>query len=169
MDADSPFLDAIQSTPLDDTPRLIYADWLEENDQPERAEFIRVQCELERLPENADDRRSWLRRRESRLIEQNTDRWKDTLPKGNGITWSDFRRGFAEDVRATNGDAFLMNASRLRASTVLLGVGVLGANADFVCSPALEGLHRLQIQSGLGPSGIRARSAFPAVGSPIRA
>jgi uncharacterized protein (TIGR02996 family) len=33
----------------EDTLRLIYADWLEENDQPERAEFIRVQVELASL------------------------------------------------------------------------------------------------------------------------
>jgi uncharacterized protein (TIGR02996 family) len=30
----------------DNNPRLVYADWLEENGEPERAEFIRVQCEL---------------------------------------------------------------------------------------------------------------------------
>lgn len=39
-------LDAILDTPGDDVPRLVYADWLEDNGQPERAEFIRVQVEL---------------------------------------------------------------------------------------------------------------------------
>jgi uncharacterized protein (TIGR02996 family) len=34
----------------DDTLRIIYADWLEENGQPERAEFIRVQVEIARMP-----------------------------------------------------------------------------------------------------------------------
>src|SRR5262245_1236749 len=33
----------------DDAPRLIYADWLEDTGDAARAEFIRVQCELERL------------------------------------------------------------------------------------------------------------------------
>jgi uncharacterized protein (TIGR02996 family) len=32
---------AIVAYPDEDTPRLMYADWLQENDQPERAEFIR--------------------------------------------------------------------------------------------------------------------------------
>ncbi|TMJ00855.1 MAG: TIGR02996 domain-containing protein [Alphaproteobacteria bacterium] len=32
--------------PEDDVPRLIYADWLAENDQPVRAEFIQLQCRL---------------------------------------------------------------------------------------------------------------------------
>jgi uncharacterized protein (TIGR02996 family) len=42
--------DALMATiiadPADDTPRLVYADWLEEHGQEERAELIRVQCEL---------------------------------------------------------------------------------------------------------------------------
>ena len=40
------FLRDICEHPEDDTPRLIFADWLEDHGEPERAEFIRVQCEL---------------------------------------------------------------------------------------------------------------------------
>ena len=47
------FLDSIFETPEDDTVRMVYADWLEENGQPERAEFIRLQVEAARLPEGA--------------------------------------------------------------------------------------------------------------------
>lgn len=43
------FLAAIREAPDDDAPRLIYADWLDENGEAERAEFVRVQCELARL------------------------------------------------------------------------------------------------------------------------
>ncbi len=39
-------LRAILDDPADDLPRLAYADWLEENGQMERAEFIRLQLEL---------------------------------------------------------------------------------------------------------------------------
>src|SRR5262249_46319231 len=42
-------LRALLETPEDDALRLVYADWLQENGQAERAEFIRVQCELARL------------------------------------------------------------------------------------------------------------------------
>lgn len=38
------FLRAIFDAPDDDTPRLVYADFLEENGEPERAEMIRWQC-----------------------------------------------------------------------------------------------------------------------------
>lgn len=40
------FLRAIFDAPNDDTPRLVYADFLEENGHAERAELIRVQCRL---------------------------------------------------------------------------------------------------------------------------
>src|SRR5262245_51996028 len=43
-------LDGIRQHPEDDLPRLVYADWLEDNGQPERAELIRVQIVLSRLP-----------------------------------------------------------------------------------------------------------------------
>jgi uncharacterized protein (TIGR02996 family) len=40
------FLADILAHPEDDTPRLIYADWLDEHGLEERAELIRVQCEI---------------------------------------------------------------------------------------------------------------------------
>src|SRR5262245_8205768 len=40
---------SILAAPADDAPRLVYADWLEEQGRPEDAEFVRVQVELARL------------------------------------------------------------------------------------------------------------------------
>ena len=40
------FLAAIKANPADDLPRLVAADWLEENGEPERAWFVRVQCRV---------------------------------------------------------------------------------------------------------------------------
>jgi len=42
MDTESALLAAVLANPDDDLPRLVYADWLEENGQAERAEFIRT-------------------------------------------------------------------------------------------------------------------------------
>ena len=56
------FLAAIAAAPEDDAPRLVYADWLDENGDPERAELIRVQCEIDplrRLPDT--DAANWQR------------------------------------------------------------------------------------------------------------
>lgn len=46
------FIRAICEAPGDDTPRLVYADWLDEHGEPERAELIRVGVELARLAGN---------------------------------------------------------------------------------------------------------------------
>jgi uncharacterized protein (TIGR02996 family) len=48
------FLQAIMETPDDDTPRLIYADWLEDNGDKERAEFIQLQCQIAELSPDDD-------------------------------------------------------------------------------------------------------------------
>ena len=42
MSDNEAFVRAIAEHPDDDAPRLVYADWLEEHGQPERAEFIRA-------------------------------------------------------------------------------------------------------------------------------
>src|SRR6476619_554029 len=67
MSDDAALLAAIRAAPADDAPRLIYADWLDEHGRPERAEFIRVQCELARRDDPA------LRRREADLLAAHHD------------------------------------------------------------------------------------------------
>jgi uncharacterized protein (TIGR02996 family) len=53
-------LRAILTNPEEDMPRLVLADWLEENGCPERAEFVRVQVELARLEATTElDDRGW--------------------------------------------------------------------------------------------------------------
>jgi uncharacterized protein (TIGR02996 family) len=47
-------LRAIEAHPDDDTPRLVYADWLDEHGQPERADYLRAECALA----NAADKQS---------------------------------------------------------------------------------------------------------------
>lgn len=91
-------LNAILANPADDLPRLVYADWLEEHNDPDRAEFIRLQCELHPI------RYQWhkpevvrLLRREQQLLKQHRGAWLGTaaqwltpVPK----SWSPFERGF---------------------------------------------------------------------------
>jgi uncharacterized protein (TIGR02996 family) len=45
MTDDESFIRAIQASPLERTTRLVYADWLNERDDP-RAGFLRAQCAL---------------------------------------------------------------------------------------------------------------------------
>ena len=46
MPAREAFLEAITANPDDDGLRLVYADWLDDQGDVARAEFIRVQIEL---------------------------------------------------------------------------------------------------------------------------
>jgi uncharacterized protein (TIGR02996 family) len=50
MTDEEAFWHAIRAQPDDDGPRLIYADWLDEYLEPERAELVRLQCHLDRQP-----------------------------------------------------------------------------------------------------------------------
>lgn len=87
------FLEDILAHPDDDAPRLIFADWLEEEGDAERGEFIRVQVERAHLP-IWDPRQVRLRLRESELIKQYGEKWKQELPTLEGVEWREFRRGF---------------------------------------------------------------------------
>ena len=71
--SDAALLAAIRAAPADDAPRLVYADWLDEHGQPERAEFIRLQCELARRGDPA------LRRREAELLAAHHDAFAGPL------------------------------------------------------------------------------------------
>jgi len=90
------FLGDILECPEDDAPRLIYADWLEDEGEPERAEFIRLQCELASRARETD-RPATARAREQELLSANGPAWAGPLA---GLVRSfEFRRGFIERVR----------------------------------------------------------------------
>jgi uncharacterized protein (TIGR02996 family) len=88
------FVRAILEDPDEDAVRLIFADWLEERGSP-RAEFIRLQCALARLPEG--QRRGELLEREQQLLRQYEAVWAAPL-LGLVDEW-EFRRGFVEKIR----------------------------------------------------------------------
>jgi uncharacterized protein (TIGR02996 family) len=88
-------LRAICEYPDDDTPRLVFADYLEENDEPALAAFVRAQVELARTPpwEPFAVRCRW------RTPDLVTGRpFLSTLPPVDGfhVEWAKlpFRRGF---------------------------------------------------------------------------
>jgi uncharacterized protein (TIGR02996 family) len=90
---------AICEHPAEDTPRLVYADWLDENGRPERAEFIRLQCEAW-APGAAYPTVAAARTRASALQRAFGDRWYNELPELPGVEWGDlFVRGFIDTVR----------------------------------------------------------------------
>ncbi len=94
MSIDDEFIQTIIANPDDDMPRLVYADWLDEQDNP-RGEFIRIQCELAKMPQ--DDPRRWdMELRQGRLMRwYGWQWWHDPFaPDARRPT---FRRGFPEE------------------------------------------------------------------------
>ena len=68
-ESEDALLQAVIDDPDDDGVRLVYADFLEEHGEPQRADFIRVQIELSLLREN-DPRRGDLEARERALLKE---------------------------------------------------------------------------------------------------
>jgi uncharacterized protein (TIGR02996 family) len=98
MTPDDAFLADIIANADDDAPRLVYADWLEDHGQPDRAAFVRVQCQLARLPEDdalrPDTRREGLEAKERELLARHGPQWLGPLHSPL-LHWK-FRRGFPE-------------------------------------------------------------------------
>jgi uncharacterized protein (TIGR02996 family) len=78
MPTEGPFRE-IWSSPEDDAPRLVYADWLEDHGDAERAELIRVQCRLAHMAAD-DPERAELEEREQDLLGRRGDEWSAGLP-----------------------------------------------------------------------------------------
>lgn len=98
-DQHAAFLERIRQDYPDDLPRLIYADWLEEQGNP-RAEFIRVQCAMARL-HRLDPAFQPLAERSQALLRAHGPNWFSGLqrsfrgPMPHYLT----RRGFAEELQ----------------------------------------------------------------------
>jgi uncharacterized protein (TIGR02996 family) len=103
-DADA-LLAAILAQPDEDVPRLAYADWLDEHggaSDRARAEFVRVQIALARVPANTRDLD--LEGHQKRLLALHRTDWlaplqADGEPLPRGVAHGQFRRGFVEVVR----------------------------------------------------------------------
>jgi uncharacterized protein (TIGR02996 family) len=108
------FLDHFVANIDDDTPRLVYADYLDENGQPERAEFIRIQVERFRRPA-WDASQVGLRVREQKLLDEHGEKWLAELPVVEGAKWEGFRRGIVAEVSFASYEAMRQNAHACRA------------------------------------------------------
>jgi uncharacterized protein (TIGR02996 family) len=142
-------LRAVAAAPDDDTPRLVYADWLEEHGDPARGEFIRLQCRYaDRLaagPVPADEP-DVVRARE--LWEAHGDRWRAELGTVRGLHWHAFRRGFP-GVWAASATTLARMWKRVREKApselvYLLQLDVAGANR-LAASDALSDIRDWEI------------------------
>src|SRR5262245_657448 len=82
-----------------DAPRLVFADWLEEHGDGDRADFIRAQIRRAALDPD-DPLQSELQAREWRLLLANARDWLEE-DFDDPTNRRRFRRGFVESVRLT--------------------------------------------------------------------
>ena len=117
MSDEDALLNAIAAHPEEDTPRLMYADWLDEHGDPIRAEFIRVQCavkQLEQRPAEEQKQHVHLYRRQEEFLDLHR---RDLLgPLGADLNYFDviFDRGFVSELTMP-APVFLRHAADIRA------------------------------------------------------
>ncbi len=95
----------IRKDPLDDAPRRIYADLLEERGDVDRAQLIQLQIQRAALPA-WDAKVSDLELQERALLARRGDEWRAALPQLAGVTWGSFTRGFIGKVAFDSQGAF---------------------------------------------------------------
>ena len=163
MDDGYALLRAIEADPDEDTPRLAYADWLDEHAATDadraRAEFIRVQCELARVATD-DERRAALNVREREAVAPWCSVWADQLPvKLSGMR---FERGFFTPLRFDAADWFRA-ADGIAALAPLIELE-LRSSTNPVRKDAARSCPALQLVRRLNASGRRLVTSLVRVG-----
>jgi uncharacterized protein (TIGR02996 family) len=134
--------------PDDDQARLVYADWLEEHGEPERAEFVRLGRQIQGMPQ-MHPQRERLSRRADRLLEANRARWCTGVPAALRRAAS-FRGGTSLEV-TLDAAAYLASGRRLLDKAGVRGVCLLnpaGQLREIERAGLLKGLHRLTLSGG---------------------
>src|SRR5688572_7884063 len=126
MSPEDSFIRAVCEAPDDDLPRLAFADWLDENGDPARAEFIRSSIRLhhiatsglERYWEDAEYRQ--LAERLDHLASENWLRWTKPLFRIPRVEWpgrvyaaGGYERGFVNHVVFPTARSFADHAARV--------------------------------------------------------
>ena len=136
-DADA-FLAAIVAAPGEDLPRLVYADWLDEHGDPDRAEFIRLQIAVAR-GELAGARALAAGARALELQAANKARWE--IPDLHG--GQTFRRGFVEGLRIST-EEFVTHADRIGRAAPVTGLQLVNVGPHLDALVRVPWLSRLE-------------------------
>src|SRR5262245_39115977 len=100
MTHEEAFLRDIVEHADEDAPRLVYADWLDEQGRLERAEYIRLHVEWGRTP---PWERRWFELAKADWTVPTDRAWPGELPAWPGVRWSPgytFKRGFPNRLQA---------------------------------------------------------------------
>lgn len=139
-------LRAVCENPDEDTPRLVFADWLQENGEEARAEFICAQVRhAERLRNAAPDTPGHAARARELWLQYGTQ-WRAELPVVSGLSWHDaFSRGFVEIASIASDTELVRHADAVFSQPIRhLAIGTFRGVAGF---SALRGLRWLKTLS----------------------
>src|SRR5688572_5456689 len=121
-------LRAIIDNPADDAPRLVYADWLDEHGDPDRAEFIRLTAG--RRPAGTAAEAPSGGQLEAILL-RNADTWRAEAPDLPGVTWGrDLNRGFVHQASFYEWERFVAVRDQLFEAVPLDDLGIDGATTE---------------------------------------
>jgi uncharacterized protein (TIGR02996 family) len=163
------FLKGIAESIYDDTPRLIFADWLEDHGDPDRADFIRVQCELEPMRDQYEiDRAAELHRREDELLREHRAEWLGEMPEG-WDRWQagakvEFRRGFVDIISIPVRTFLGMGPKMLGLHPTVRRVALFRVNGygeRVAACPILGGLAELELACWYSDADAEAIAASP--------
>jgi uncharacterized protein (TIGR02996 family) len=117
MNEEMCFLRAVFQQPDDDTVRLVYADWLEERNDP-RARYLRLEVKHHRLEKDARDRNTALTKYWSDLGPKIDTRWVMRMMRTRGLS-----PGVQLDLTVVNGGRDLIEVRGGQEETALLVEG----------------------------------------------
>jgi uncharacterized protein (TIGR02996 family) len=142
---DAAFIQAIRDEPHDDVPRLVYADYLEDEGQSLRAELIRIQCELSCGVKDRGRAVEMLGRMRELVIHHRAQ-WLGPLALHAPVAI--FERGFIEEV-ALPARGFLQDAPAIMAAhpiTRLILRGAAGPMDKLAACPELAMLRWMDLR-----------------------
>jgi uncharacterized protein (TIGR02996 family) len=148
MTQETDLLRAIQEDPEDDALRLVYADWLEEYDQAERGELIRVQIELAH-GKLSRQRREELTAREKALVDTHAEEWLGPRPECAKCCFERGMPGVVLRTREFFSKAFQTEGAEWLRRTGVQQIALNGSSSrlqDIAGSPLLAGIHTLKWQ-----------------------
>ncbi|MEZ6141950.1 MAG: TIGR02996 domain-containing protein [Zavarzinella sp.] len=144
-------LQAIVVQPNDDSLRLIYSDFLEDDGDFERAQLIRIQVEMRQLGPK-DPKFPHLRQLEQALIRKNDVRWKSELPQFRGIEYENFESGLISSVRVQDPEMFLLNYEKILNAAPIQEISGHRFRPDWlgtlVALPEFARIRRLDLSDG---------------------
>jgi uncharacterized protein (TIGR02996 family) len=159
---------AVCEEPWDDAVRLVYADWLEEHGQPQRADFIRFQCDYALwISSQSQQRRRWWEQYEK--FQPLLPLWEKELPTLAGVKWHAgwFDRGFIDAFAFQSAKAFRQHAEAVFAASPVAEVEVRRVTdrtvREVLASPLLARLRKLYLVGRFTDVGVTLVAACPAL------